>query len=316
MPDPGDGSGRPGAAAGGAALAVLSAGTFGTSGIFASVLISAGWSPAAVATARLGGAAVLLTAPAVAQLRGRWALLRREAGRVVIYGLAIACGQLFYFNAIESIPIGLAVLLEYLGVVLVVGWLWVVRGQRPGGLTVAGVAAAIAGLAFVADLAGTSQLSPIGIMWGLLQAFCLAAYFLLSAAGGETVLPPLVMACGGLCVSAVFLAVASGIGVLRFTASAGHAELLHREVSWIVPVLELSLVAAVIAYVAGIAAARRLGAKLASFIGMAEVFFAVLYAWLLLGQLPSPMEFAGGAFMLAGVILVRVDETRRNASGP
>jgi threonine/homoserine efflux transporter RhtA len=50
------------------------------------------------------------------------ALLRREAGRVVLYGLvAIAGGQLCYFNAIESVPIGLAVLLEYLGVVLVVG---------------------------------------------------------------------------------------------------------------------------------------------------------------------------------------------------
>ena len=71
-----------------------------------------------------------------------------------------------------------------------------------------------------------------------------------------------------------------------------------------------------IAYVAGIAAARRLGAKLASFINSAKVFFAVLYAWLLLGQLPSPLEFAGGAFMLAGVVLVRVDETRRSASGP
>ena len=44
---------------------------------------------------------------------------------------------------------------------------------------------------------------------------------------------------------------------------------------------------------------------------MAEVFFAVLFAWLLLGQLPSPMEFTGGAFMLAGVILVRIDETKR-----
>jgi drug/metabolite transporter (DMT)-like permease len=88
-------------------------------------------------------------------------------------------------------------------------------------------------------------------------------------------------------------------------------ELLHRHLSWIVPVLELSLVSTVIAYVAGIAAARRLGAKLASFIGMAEVFFAVLYAWLLLGQMPSATEFAGGAFMLAGVILVRVDETKR-----
>jgi threonine/homoserine efflux transporter RhtA len=52
----------------------------------------------------------------------------------VVYGVvAIAGGQLCYFNAIESIPIGLAVLLEYLGVVLIVGWLWAVRGQRPGG---------------------------------------------------------------------------------------------------------------------------------------------------------------------------------------
>lgn len=219
MPDPGDSSARPGAAAG-IALAVLSAGTFGTSGIFASALISAGWSPAAAAIARLGGAAVLLAVPAALQLRGRWGLLRREAGRVVIYGLvAIAGGQLCYFNAIESIPIGVAVLLEYFGVVLVVGWLWVVRGQRPGRLTVSGVAAAIAGLALLAGLAGSAQLSTAGIMWGLGEAVSLAVYFLLSAAAGEAVLPPLVMAWGGLCVSAVFLAVAGGTGVLHVTAS-------------------------------------------------------------------------------------------------
>jgi drug/metabolite transporter (DMT)-like permease len=89
---------------------------------------------------------------------------------------------------------------------------------------------------------------------------------------------------------------------------------VSRRISWIVPVLELSLVSTAIAYVAGIAAARQLGARLASFIGMAEVFFAVLYAWLLLGQMPSPIEFTGSAFMLAGVILVRVDETRRCAA--
>ena len=99
----------------------------------------------------------------------------------------------------------------------------------------------------------------------------------------------------------------------------GGAILLAVPISWIVPVLELSLVSAVIAYVAGIAAARRLGARLASFAGMAEVFFAVLYAWLLLGQTPSALDFTGGAFMLGGVILVRIDETKRSAeriSGP
>ena len=119
-----------------------------------------------------------------------------------------------------------------------------------------------------------------------------------------------------MCIGAGSLAVAGWIGAVRVTASAGDIGLLRRHVSWIVPVLELSLVSAVIAYVAGIAATRRLGAKLASFTGMAEVFFAALYAWLLLGQMPSPVEFTGGAFMLAGVILVRVDETRRSASGP
>jgi hypothetical protein len=133
----------------------------------------------------------------------------------------------------------------------------------------------------LADLAGSSRLSPVGIGWGLPEAVSLAAYFPLSAAAGETVLPPLVMAWGGLCAGAAFLAVATGAGGLHVIASAGDVELLHRHVSWIVPVLELSLVSAVIAYVAGIAAARRLGATLAPFTGMAEVFFAVLFAWLL-----------------------------------
>ena len=78
----------------------------------------------------------------------------------------------------------------------------------------------------------------------------------------------------------------------------------------------LALVSAVIAYVAGIGAARRLGAKLASFIGMAEVLFAIVFAWLLLGQLPSAVQFLGGAFILGGVTLVRIDELEASpASG-
>ena len=55
------------------------------------------------------------------------------------------------------------------------------------------------------------------------------------------------------------------------------------------------------------------GARLASFTGMAEVLFAVLYAWLLLGQDAVPAELTGGALMLTGVILIRADDTRRSA---
>lgn len=322
-------SARRRASGAGLALAAVSAASFGTSGTFASSLISAGWSPGAAVLTRIAVAALLLTVPAAAQLRGRWRLLRRAAGRVTVYGLVAVAGcQLFYFNAIQRIPIGVALLLEYLGAVLVVGWLWLRHGQRPRRLTVAGAVTAVAGLALVLDLTGPARIDPVGVMWGLLAAAGLAIYFLLSAhggderagsgqsagdgeeAGGDGPLPPVVMAWAGMCVGAAALGAAAGIGVLPMAASAGDVAFLGHRVSWLVPAAGLSVVAAVIAYVSGIGAARRLGAKVASFIGMAEVLFAIAFAWLLLGQLPSVLQFAGGGLILAGVTLVRVDELR------
>ncbi len=313
---------RPGQGAG-LALAVVSAATFGTSGTFGSALIDAGWSPAAAVLARITLSAVLLTVPALIALRGRWSLLPGHAGAAVAFGLiAVAGCQLCYFNAIQRMPVGVALLLEYLGVVLVVGWLWLRHGQRPRRLTVLGGATAIAGLACVLDLSGPGRISLVGVVWGLLAAVGLAIYFLLSAhapagpnASGP--LPPIVMAWAGMCVGAGALGVAGWTGLVPMTAATGPVTFLHYQVSWVLPVTGLALVAAVVPYVAGIGAARRLGAKLASFIGLAEVLFAVLFAWLLLGQLPSPVQFLGGALILAGVTAVRVDELRAvPAAGP
>ena len=307
---------RPAPGGAGLALAVLSAATFGTSGAFASALIDAGWSPAAAVLARLVTAALMLTIPAMIQLRGRWALLRRSAGKVAAYGLiAVAGCQFFYFNAIARMPVGVALLLEYLAVVLVVGWLWLRHGQRPQRLTIAGGAVAITGLVMVLNIGGSAHINPLGVMWGLLAAAGLAAYFVLSAAD-EDALPPIVMAWAAMCLGAVALAALGWTGLMPVTAAAGNVHFLGHRVSWIVPVLGLALLASVFSYVAGIGAARRLGAKLASFIGLAEVLFAILFAWLLLGQLPSPVQFLGGAFILAGVTLVRVDELRPAPAKP
>ena len=297
-------------------LAIVSAATFGTSGTLATSLIDAGWSPAAAVLARIAAAALILTVPGVMALRGRWGQLRRSPGRVAGYGLfAIAGAQLCYFNAIERIPIGVALLLEYLGVVLVVGWMWLRHAQRPRRLTVAGAVTALAGLALVLDLSGSARLSLIGVMWGLLAAVGLAVYFVLSASADGDALPPIAMAWAGMCVGAVVLGALGLARVLPMTASTGDVQFLHHQVSWIVPVVGLSLVAAVIPYVTGIGAARRLGARLSSFVGMAEVLFAVLFAWLLLGQLPTVLQFTGGALILGGVALVRLAELREPA-GP
>ena len=73
------------------------------------------------------------------------------------------------------------------------------------------------------------------------------------------------------------------------------------------------MVAAATAYVTGIVATRVLGAKLASFVGLSEVMFAVLFAWVLLGELPRPVQLVGGLFILAGVVAVR---SRAESRGP
>jgi drug/metabolite transporter (DMT)-like permease len=152
----------------------------------------------------------------------------------------------------------------------------------------------------------------VGVLWGLGAAVGLATYFVLSA-GQEDALPPLVVAWGGLAVGGAVLAAAGALGVLPLAAPRTQVVLVDREVSWLVPVLGLALVAAVVAYVAGILGARLLGAKIASFVGLTEVLFAVLSAWLLLGQVLTAWQLVGGLLVLGGIGLVQLDEVR---SGP
>lgn len=294
----------------GLGLALLSAATFGTSGAFARSLIDAGWSPGAAVAARLSVAALVLMIPTIVLLRGRWKILRRNAGVVTAYGLiAVAGCQFFYFNAVEHLSVGVALLLEYSGTVLVVGWLWLRHGQRPRRLTAIGAVVSLGGLALVLDLAGDSRLDPVGVLWGLAAAVGLAIYFVLSARI-DPELPPIAVAGAGMGIGAVALLALGAVGVLPMRATFGNVNFVGVGVSWLVPVLGLSLVAAVVAYVSGIGAARALGAKLASFVGLTEVMFAVLIAWVLLAQLPSLVQFAGGVLIVGGIVLVHIDEMR------
>ena len=296
--------------AAGLTFGLVSAVSFGTSGTFASSLIGAGWSPAAAVLARVSIAALVLTGPALVMLRGRWALLRRWGWRTAAYGfIGVAACQLCYFNAISRMPVGIALLLEYLGVVLIVVWLWLRRGQRPRPLTVLGGAGALGGLALMLDLSGSGGVSVAGVIWALLAAVSMAVYFFLSAASDAEPLPPVVMTWGGMVVGAGTLGFLGLTGAAPLAVSAADVTLFDARVSWLVAVLGLSLLAAALAYTAGIGAARRLGAKLGSFVAMAEILFAVLFAWLLLHQTPSATQFLGGALILAGVVLVRVDES-------
>lgn len=294
-------------------LALLTAAAFGTSGAFARSLIDAGWTPAAAVTARVSIAAVVLLVPSIVALRGRWSVLRRNLPMITAFGLiAIAGCQVAYFNAVQHLSVAVALLLEYMGIVLVVGWLWVRHRQRPRRLTVGGTVVSIMGLALVLDLVGDATVDLVGVLWGLVAAIGLAVFFVMSAKS-DPELPPIVMAGGGMVIGAIALLALGAVGVLPLAATTADVVFAGQDVPWWVPILGLSLLAAVFAYVVGIMAARALGSKLASFVGLTEVLFAVLFAWLLLGQLPTVVQLLGGALIVAGVAMVRIDELREGS---
>ncbi|GAC56500.1 hypothetical protein GOHSU_08_00280 [Gordonia hirsuta DSM 44140 = NBRC 16056] len=291
-------------------FALVSSSSFGLSGTIAKSLLDTGWSAGAAVTARIAVAALALLAPAAFALRGRLHLLadRRVLGTMAGYGMiAVALPQLCYFYAVMTLQVAVALLIEFTAPVAVMVWMWLRHRQRPTWLTVAGAAIAALGLAMVLQMFGGVSLDTAGVAWALGAMLGAAGYFILSAHAASE-LPGIALAAGGLVAAAIGLGAAGAVGVLPMAMDTSRVELGGRTLPWWVAVALLALVTAALAYVTGIAAGRRLGARLASFIALTEVLAAVIFAWALIGQVPAPIQFAGGALILVGVVGVKLGE--------
>ena len=257
---------------------------------------------------RISIAAVILTPFVLPSLRRHGSHVRRSSRSLAVYGIAAVAGaQLCYFNAIEHLSVAVALLLEYSGTLLVVAWMWLRHQHRPNVATVTGAVAATGGLALVLDVFGDVSVDLVGVAWGLGAAVGLAVYFVISARTDDA-LPPLLTAWCGLVVGGLTLIVAAIVGVIGFETAATSVTLLDRRMSWLVPLVGMSLVAGAFAYVAGVAGARALGAKVASFVGLTEVLFAVLFAWVAIDESLGAVQLVGGALVVAGIVLVKLGE--------
>ncbi|MBD3782996.1 MAG: EamA family transporter [Micrococcales bacterium] len=294
---------------------LLSSAAFGTSGPFAKALIEAGWTPGAVVLVRIAGASALLLPVGLWQVRQRLRPALRELPLTTLYGcLAVAAAQLGYFQAVERLTVGVALLIEYLGIVLVVLAVWALTRRAPHRLTGVGVVLALVGLALVLDVTGQSTPDLVGVAWGSLAAAGLAGHYVLAAR--PTALPSFTFAAFGLAAGAVVLALLGVSGVIPMRFGAARVELAGASAPAWVALAELVVVAAAVAYVLGVLGARHLGSTLASFVGLTEVLFAVLFAWVVLGELPGPWQLVGGVVILAGVAAVRVGERREARREP
>ncbi|WP_156148887.1 EamA family transporter [Rhodococcus sp. MEB064] len=289
----------------GVAFAIVSALSFGMSGPFAKALTDAGWSPEAAVLARIVGGAVILL-PVIALLRrSAVAGLRSAPVTVIAYGvIAVAGAQVCFFNAIQHLSVGVALMLEYLGPVLVIGWVWISTRRRPRWTTLVGVVLSLSGALVVLNVFDGAVFDPVGVLWGLSAAVCLAFYFVVSARQGDAV-DPLVLSAAGLAVGAIVVAAAGMLGMVSLQASTADVELSGRAFPWWTAVAVLAFVSAAVAYAVGIMASRALGASTASVIALVEVLCAVAAAWILLGETVSFVQMIGGAAILVGAAVVQ-----------
>ncbi|WP_235892545.1 EamA family transporter [Mycolicibacterium hodleri] len=308
-------------------FAIGSAFAFGMSGPLGKSLMEAGWSPTAAVTARLAGGAVAMAVFATIMKPGWIREAMQHWKTVVAYGMVpIAGAQLCYYNAVSHLSVGVALLLEYTSPVLVVGWLWATTRRRPSNLTSAGVALAVAGIMLVLGIFEGGGLSgahvnPTGVAWGLAAAVCAACYFMMSdevsADGDEGSLHSITLAAAGLVVGAIAVALLGLSGAMPLTFTSNDTVVAGVTMSWVIPVVALALIPTAIAYTLGIMGIARLRPRFASLVGLAEVMFAVLAAWALLGEALTPTQAFGAAVVLAGLVLARQgDRTERVARHP
>ena len=290
----------------GLVIGLLSAAAFGLSGSFGHALLADGWSPAALVSARVGGAFLVLLVPCLLVLRRTGLPSLRQTGGMAVYGVvAVAGAQLFYFSALQYLSVGVALLLEYLAPVVLIGWRWG-HGDKPTPAIGVGAGLALVGLALVLDVRHGLTVSAVGVAYGLGAMLCLAGYFVLAETrpGGQTV-PPLLLTTAGTGVGAVLLLTIGATGLLPLAASTGPTDLAGASVPWWVPLSLLIGVSAVLAYLTGVVAVRRLGSAIASFVALTEVLFAVVFAAVLLGQIPSTGQVLGGVLVLVGIVVVQ-----------
>ena len=210
--------------------------------------------------------------------------------------------------------VGPALLIEYTAPAAVVVWMWLRHGQRPGLLTLVGAGLAAMGLVLVLDLLSGADLSVPGVLWALGAMVGCATYFIII--GDDTTgLPPLVLATGGLVVGAVVIGAA---GARRAAADGRRrrptSTYAGSSFAWWQPLVVLGLSSPPPCPTSPASRpAACSGSRLASFVALTEVVAGVLWAWLLLDELPRSIQLVGGLLILAGVVGVKVGE--RASSG-
>jgi drug/metabolite transporter (DMT)-like permease len=293
----------------GYAMVLVAATLFGVNGSVAKVALSSGLSSLRLSEARCAGACVGLMLIVLVRSPSALRLRRHELLRLAVFGLfGVALVQLFYFLAIHRLAIGIALLIQYLGPLLVAIYARAFGHERVRRRIWAALALSLTGLALMVELWRGVALDGLGVAFALISAVVFAAYLLLAEYEVQYRDSVSLMA-WGFFFATLFWTFAQPWWSFPAGRVAHTVSLQGRLAGWHLPVWALVLwvvvLGSIVPFSLIVAALRHVSATRVGIAAMLEPVVATIVAWAWLRETLSPVQLAGAGVVLAAILLAQ-----------
>jgi drug/metabolite transporter (DMT)-like permease len=285
---------------------VAAAACWAIAAVLAKYVFDRGVPPIRLAEARVA-VAVAVLAPLLVWRRPR--LLRPPPGTLPLlagFGACVAAVNLSYYLAIDHLPVGVAVSLQYTGPAMVLAVSALAgrasrsgRAGSPGRVAWVAAAITLAGAVLVSRaLEGLGGLDVPGVAAGLASAVTFAAYLLTAELAGARGAHPATTLLWGFLSSVAIWSLAAPWWSWPLEAL--------RDPGVALAVAGVGLVGTLLPFALAVGAVRVISAATAGIAATSEPVFAAAFAWVLLDQRLAPPQLAGGALVVAGVVLAQL----------
>ncbi len=286
---------------------VVAATCWAANAIIATGAFDRGVAPERLAEARVIVALVPLLAILLVARRDLLRPPRAAVGWVVGFGICMVAVNFAYYVAIDRVPVGVAISIQYTAPVLILaGGAILARTSPPGMLWVAGLLTLAGAVLVSGALTGMAGLDPIGVAAAVASALTFCGYLLGASAAGARGAHPVTTLVNGFVVATLVWAV-----VLPLWTWPVHL-LADPEIAW--RVAAVGILGTLIPFALTVWALRILSSALAGIVTTTEPVLAAGLAWLLLGQALTAVQLIGGGLVVAGVVIAQLARSPAPAS--
>jgi drug/metabolite transporter (DMT)-like permease len=290
-------------------MVAVAACLFAVNGTVSKVILGSGLSSLELTQIRSTGAALGLLAFLLVFARHRLRVGRRELAFLVVFGVTgVAFVQWLYFVALQHLPVGVALLIQFTGPLWVAIFARFVYHEAIRRRVWVALALCLVGLTLVVELWTGIAFSTVGITAALGASFALATYILM-AERERRHRDPVSLSFYGFLFAAIFWAVVQPLWqfpwhVLDDTVSL-QGNLSDRSAPVWLLVGFVVVVGTMITFSLLTGALRHIPATRAAIVSTLEPVLATIIAWAWLGESFGPSQLVGGAIVIGGIFLAQ-----------